>query len=528
MESVTRHSGTGRETRRLRLLFLVPLGVAIVAIVMALMLALLLHKQRSVDEGVLKIRTSARDFYEDSIRYDARALQSVMDALKRDAELNAALKQKDRQRLLRHAAPLFADLREHFSITHFYFSDPERINLLRVHTPLRNGDRIDRHTTRSAAQSGSAAYGVELGPLGTFTLRLVNPWFDRDSQELLGYVELGMEIDRVLQKLRDFFGVDVFVLIHKDALDRQQWEEGMRALGRTPDWERFSTMVLSSHTPHAMPRILADHLAQDGLPNASLIMEAASGGASYRIAFLPLQTVEGKAVAHMVLLTDVSRELDAAFSAVYLGGATALVAGLALFALFYWQVGRIGRGIELDKAELERLATHDALTGLYNRRTFASLLEDEINHGRRINHAVSLLMIDVDHFKKINDAHGHQVGDVILQGVSARLQAELRSIDRLCRYGGEEITAILPQLDSSALIVAERLRRAVADRPFDAGDGRQLDVTVSIGAASLPNDAANAEDLVFAADTALYAAKQAGRNCVQAADAAARRNRGAG
>lgn len=502
----------------MRLLFLVPLGIAILAIVLALTFALLRYKQQSVDEGVLKIRTSAREFYEDSIRYDARALQAVMDALRRDAELNEALQRQDRQRLLRHTAPLFAELREHFSITHLYFNGPDRTNLLRVHTPLRRGDRIDRFTTRAAAQSGAAVHGVELGPLGTFTLRLVNPWYDKDSQELLGYVELGMEIDRVLQKLRDFFGVEVFVMVHKDVLDREAWEGGMRALGRTPDWDRFPTVVMSSQTPHALPPILTDHLAQGGLGNTNVILEAASGGASYRIAFLPLQNAEGKAVAHMVLLADVSRDLSAAFITVYIGGATALIAGFALFVLFYWQVGRIGSRIERDTEELERLATHDPLTGLYNRRTFDVLLEDEVAHSRRINHAVSLLMIDVDHFKKINDTYGHPIGDAILRGLSQRLQGELRNIDRLCRYGGEEITAILPQLESSPHVVAERLRKAVADRPFDVGDGRQLAVTVSIGAAALPPDANCAADLVAAADTAMYAAKLAGRNRVHTGD----------
>lgn len=234
---------SGKETTRLRLLFLIPLGIAIIAIIAALTLALYQHEHQSIHKGVMKIRASAQDFYEDSIHYDARALRAVMDSLKRDKELHEALKQADRQQLLRYTATLFDELRRNYSITHFYFTGIDRVNLLRVHTPQRFGDTINRITTLNAEKSGTTAYGVELGPLGTFTLRLVTPWYDPQTQELIGYVELGMEIDRVLQKLRDFFDVEVYVLIHKDFLERNKWEEGMRTLRRTPNWERFPSVV---------------------------------------------------------------------------------------------------------------------------------------------------------------------------------------------------------------------------------------------------------------------------------------------
>ncbi len=514
-------AASGKETKRLRLLFLAPLGIAILAIVLALALALLLHNQRSVDAGVMRIRASARGFYDDSIRYDARALRAVMDALQRNRELNAALKQKDRQRLLRLSAPMFEELKAHLNITHLYFTTPDRINLLRVHTPQRYGDLIERFTTRSAEQSGTLAYGVELGPLGTFTLRMVSPWYDDETRELLGYVELGMEIDRVLQKLRDFFDLDVFVLIHKNVLDRKQWEDGMRALGRTPDWDRFPAVVVGSQTPDVVPPVLAERITDDRLLGANVIIEATSAGASYRIAFLPLLDATGNNVAHLVLLANVSRDVDAALGTVYIGTTVALLAGVALFFFFYWQVGRIGSRIEQDGRELERLATQDALTGLYNRRTFDALLADEIARGRRHKYAVSLLMIDVDHFKSVNDTHGHPAGDAILRGLSDRLTGRLRSIDRLCRYGGEELVAILPQSEPTAALVAERLRATVAAQPFDIGDGEQIGITVSIGAASIPDDADSAAALIAAADAALYAAKQEGRNRVCTAETGA-------
>lgn len=232
------------------------------------------------------------------------------------------------------SATLFDELKKDYAITHLYFTGTDRVDLLRVHIPNRHGDRIDRGTTLAAEKNGTTAFGVELGPLGTFTLRLVTPWYDDATHQLIGYVELGMEIDRVLQELRDFFGVEVFVLVDKGRLDRKEWEDGMRVMGRTPDWDRFPKVVLGSQTPQAVPPLLAEHLARGEMADANSMLDVMHGSASYRIAFLPLQDAGGRNVAHMVLIADVSRETNAAHDTVYAGSPAALVAGILQLAFF--------------------------------------------------------------------------------------------------------------------------------------------------------------------------------------------------
>lgn len=190
-----------------------------------------------------------------------------------------------------------------------------------------------------------------------------------------------------------------------------------------------------------------------------------------------------------------------------------------LAAAFNAMAGRL----EAGQAVLAELATRDGLTGLYNQRTFWTLLADELMRTQRFQRPVSLLMLDVDHFKRINDTHGHLAGDAILRALGELLQSEVRSIDRTCRYGGEEFALMLPETDAdAAAAVAERLRASVEAQAFETAAGASpLHITASIGVASWPKHADSAEALVAAADRALYAAKNAGRNRVMVCQEAA-------
>lgn len=166
------------------------------------------------------------------------------------------------------------------------------------------------------------------------------------------------------------------------------------------------------------------------------------------------------------------------------------------------------------RREVERQARRDALTHAYNRRGFNELADREWARARRRNEALSLLMLDIDHFKKINDQYGHAVGDQILTETSGRIQEVLRTEDVWGRFGGEEFIAMLPATPiEDAVIVAERVRRSIGDVPFVTAAG-ELRITVSIGVATRQPEDANWETVTQLADAALYRAKSEGRNRV--------------
>src|SRR6266478_2933184 len=173
------------------------------------------------------------------------------------------------------------------------------------------------------------------------------------------------------------------------------------------------------------------------------------------------------------------------------------------------------RELEATNAKLKETSFKDEVTGLYNRRFFSLRLEEEISRFRRFNHPVSVVLLDLDGFKAVNDDLGHAVGDDTLRDVAQILMKHSRGINVVSRYGGDEFAVLLVETSKAgARLYADRIREVVAKYPFSHGKI----VTASFGVASLPDDeATTAEDLFRAADEALYAAKRAGKNQVAAA-----------
>jgi two-component system, cell cycle response regulator len=160
-------------------------------------------------------------------------------------------------------------------------------------------------------------------------------------------------------------------------------------------------------------------------------------------------------------------------------------------------------------------AVTDDLTGLYNRRYFDRHLNVLLGKAHEQDRNLAVMILDIDHFKSVNDTYGHDVGDVVLKEFSARVKRNIRGVDLACRFGGEEFVVLMPDTGvNDAELVAERVRQAVGEKPFEINGSRPLTVTVSVGVSFNENGADTAESLIKRADLALYRAKREGRNRV--------------
>ncbi len=216
---------------------------------------------------------------------------------------------------------------------------------------------------------------------------------------------------------------------------------------------------------------------------------------------------------------DISSLEKARGSQLTLALGAGVLATLVFLGLVLSSARRLNRQVEQAQAALERQAHEDELTGLFNRRHFFARLGQELSRARRHGRWLSLVMMDLDHFKNVNDRHGHQAGDEVLRQVARRLAGHCRSHDVLARYGGEEMALILPETDvQGAASLAEKLRAAVEEMRVDLGQGLEVGITISLGAVSLDHAGLKTADdnlLVRLADQALYRAKQKGRNRVE-------------
>jgi diguanylate cyclase (GGDEF)-like protein len=182
-------------------------------------------------------------------------------------------------------------------------------------------------------------------------------------------------------------------------------------------------------------------------------------------------------------------------------------------------------GLAIENSRLYEMVVHkshtDSITNLWNHGFFQEKLSEEIQIAEQFHYPLSLAMLDIDDFKKLNDMYGHQHGDVILREVAQILRDSSRDVDYVCRYGGEEFTLILKQTRKEQSIeIAERIRKKIDSHPFPSGtDDHKLKVTVSIGLATYPDDASTKKELIDNADRAMYIAKFSGKNKTCVADA---------
>ncbi len=506
--------GADRATVQLRWQLFAPLALAILTVLTAWVILLYSQQRDTVAREVAQTRSLMDSAYRNGVAMHARLLGAVMETITHNDTLMAAMDSRDREALFSLASPMAAELMRQFGITHFLFLDPDRKVMVRAHQPHNFGDVIERVTTTEAARTGSTIQGMELGESNVFTLRLVSPW--RDGTRLIGYVELGIDLEQILGAHHLLAGKPLFPLLYKSNLDRPGWEAAMRMRGRIPQWDLFPSFVISSHSGEAMPGELAEQLAK-ALAAGDQSTDLVLGNAHYSAVFLPLVDVSGKAVGQLLALIEVSAALAGSRQIFYAGTLVSVVMAVLLALSFNRLVVSVGARLENHEEELKRLAIHDGLTGLRNQLEFYAVLGAELERAQRTGRAVSLLLIDIDDFKQVNDLHGHQAGNLVLKELAELLIRQVRTIDSACRYGGEEFAVILPETElAEASSLGERIRAATEESEFPIGEDETVKVTISIGVASYPAHAANTRALFTAADTALYDAKNHGKNRVLA------------
>jgi len=340
-----------------------------------------MHHERLIEvsrQDAQEVLNGLRQLLDDQ----SKALAAVQETLVGDANLTVALKAGDRDRLLATYHPLLKQLHARYRISHFYFSDTNRVCVLRVHKPEKYGDRFNRFTALEAERTGETASGIELGPLGTFTLRVVRPVFD--SGGLIGYLELGKEIEDVLDAAGNVEGMEKVLLIRKNMLDRSRWEEGMRMMNRKADWDRFPDCVISYSSipfPKEAERLIGGVRNGSGDTPGQLRFDSKD----WRMMPHPMSDASGQRVGELLLLQDVTVLKAAHYRLKTIAGTGAVVLLTVLLGLIFVLLRRTDISLSAQQASLResekrirQLAQHLETVREEEHTHFANELHDEL------------------------------------------------------------------------------------------------------------------------------------------------------
>ena len=431
---------------RLQRRILIPLGAGLLLLLTLFLGASLWLRHREMDTRIEHSLSAMRDFYTLAQQQNVAAMETALETMAQDQAIMGELARRDRPALLSRLAPLYKNFEKEQGITHFYFINTDQQVILRLHSPEKHGDTINRTTLQRAVEQKKVFSGIEVGMLGTLTLRTVRPFYGPDG-DLIGLIELGKEIDHVTQALHSVFGAEAWVLVQKDQLHRKQWTEHQVRLGREADWDQFGDCALVSYTQPNVPAPIVQAVAA-GRGQADDAGELLGwDGRTYEVTYFAVHDARGRHAGRIVLARENTALTALHRQVAWLVASLCIAVGTTLFLLCHVLLGRIERQLEsayrrLMESSQERLLQEQRQTR-----------EIELARQKTIDGVGDpIVVIGADHRVLLaNDAFRRLVGAGEKPVAGAACTDVLPAWCRPCMEGG---TCIMDRLRSTAAPVA--------------------------------------------------------------------------
>ena len=347
--------------RRVKAAFIGVVAVALTLVMCVFAVALLLVERNIRDIDLQERSSAVVKLFEQKLDKDANLMLAVLRAIKGNAAVERALADRDREALARLSGPLFEALRGEHRLTHLYFHRSDLVNLYRAHSPDQFGDEVDRVTTGDARRKGAPASGLELGPLGTLTLRSVMPW-ERNG-ELLGYIEIGEEIAHLIDEVRRSLNVGLLVLVEKPRIAPDEWRRGLAMMNRQGDWNRFVDHVALAETGERLPASLDRATLGRLMTGRTDIIE--TGERSLHLAMVPLDDASGHHIGELVVMHDITGMQSTFRWSVGLVTLAGVLVAAGVLGIFHIALDRVDRDYqrqhELELQVLRMDADHQRL-----------------------------------------------------------------------------------------------------------------------------------------------------------------------
>ena len=284
---------------------LIPLTLTILVLVISSILTIFAVRRDSITTALSHEYGESISVFKAMLAAKTELMSTTAEPIMHDPALLQAMRRKDRTALYTAAQPYFKKLTGK-KVTHFYFHDPQGTNFLRVHQPNQHSDSITRSSMRQAMETGAAAHGLELGPFGTLTLRLVIPWKDRTGQ--LGFIELGTEVNDTLNDLAILTNTDYLLVVNKTLLNKNAVPVGYAWVGKRLDWDQFPDKVVIAQSLEQIPHFLLHQLAQkdSNLFHDKDWQTAALGKKHFAFKTFSFRESSNQEIGNFILLYDIT------------------------------------------------------------------------------------------------------------------------------------------------------------------------------------------------------------------------------
>lgn len=303
------------------------------------------HVYKYIDSDFENRKDSVFEVFYQEIEKESEIMNGFIKLLKSNKKLETSWLEEDRDTLLNLTSNIYQNLLKSFDISHFYFHDIDRNCFLRVHNPQRYGDYIDRVTMDNAVKNLSVSSGIELGPYGTFTLRVVSPWLV--DGKVIGYIELGKEIGHITDKFNTILDVKILFSIEKQYLDREKWEEGQLMIDSSGVWDQLPDhVILGSNSDIVLP--ISEYIGQAHFNHNNSILSFEFEGKNYRAGFINAFDAGKNSIGDIIVLRDISVQQRSLNTALIILLLSSFIIAIIGFILFWLSLGKIQKN--LDKA----------------------------------------------------------------------------------------------------------------------------------------------------------------------------------
>ncbi|MDM5264729.1 diguanylate cyclase [Sulfurovum sp. XTW-4] len=426
----------------------------------------------------------------------------VIDLFKQAKDASPEEQQVIRLTLYKLLIPTYESLKS-INIRQLHFHLPNVSSFLRFHKPEKYGDSLlgIRHSLEIVNKERRYVEGFEEGRIYN-GFRYVYPLFDEEKR-YIGSVETSLSFKALSNDIEETLGDEIDFILKKSIVEKKVWKEEQSNYITSQINDQYMNESGDAYIP-----IVSKYqkINQSISKEVTQKMQSQTGFSICKdqtiVTFIPISNVEGDRNAAYLISYENSEEISTiAKDALTLMVISTLIL-LILSMLIFVVLQKISK--------INEIATYDSLTGAYNRNTMSELLEYELERMERKHKPLSILYIDIDDFKSVNDKYGHEKGDFVLKEVVDLMIQKLRKSDRLGRWGGEEFLVMLPETDEEeAVLVAEKLREVISMGDYQIA----REVTCSFGVAT-HIDEENLDSMIARADRYLYKAKKEGKNRV--------------